>query len=81
MGVFFNHEDAPYLGILNVHVDPKVDEQTMMFFYIQALLLPEEEVADEFKCFFVRHPSQYKKKYKTVMGGCRKYGFGKIIRI
>ena len=47
-----------------LHVDTEVDEQTMLFFYIQAFLLPEDEVAEELKYFFIRHPFQYSKKIK-----------------
>ena len=55
------HEDVilcycPYLRILKLHVDTKVDEQTMLFFYIQAFLLPEDEVTENFKSFFISHP-------------------------
>ena len=57
------HEDVilcycPYLRILKLHVDTKVDEQTMLFFYIQALLLPEDEVTKEMIYFFISHPYQ-----------------------
>ena len=39
-----------------IHVDAKVDEQTMLFFYIQAFLLPEDEVTEDFESFFISHP-------------------------
>ena len=45
----------PYV-ILEIYVCPKVYEQTMIFFCIQAFLLPEDEIADEFICFCVWYP-------------------------
>ena len=58
------HEDVilcycPYLRILKLHVDTKVDEQTMLFFYIQAFFLPEDEVTKEMICLLISHPYQY----------------------
>ena len=47
---------SPYLSILKLHVDAKVDKQTMLFFYIKAFLLPLNEVTEEFKSFFISHP-------------------------
>ena len=46
---------CPYLRILKLHVDTKVDEQTMLFFYIQAFF-PEDEVTKKFILFVVIHP-------------------------
>ena len=46
---------CPYLRILKLHVDTKVDEQTMLFFYIQAFL-PENKVTEKFILFVVIHP-------------------------
>ena len=51
------HDYSPYLRILKLHVSTKVDEQTMLFFYIQAFLLPEDEVTEVFILFFISHPS------------------------
>merc|ERR1711986_67169 len=55
----------PYLRILKLHVDTKVDEQTMLFFYIQAFLLPEDEVTEVFILFLVSHPYQ-QNLYRTL---------------
>ena len=54
------HEDVilcycPYLRILKLHVDTKVDEQTMLFFYIEPFL-PEDIVTEKCILFFVIHP-------------------------
>ena len=50
------HDDCPYMRNLKHHVCPKVDDQTMIFIYIQAFLLPEDEVTEEFILFIVSHP-------------------------
>ena len=50
------HYDFSYLSELKLHVDTKVDEQTMLFFYIQAFLLPEDNVTEVLKSFSIRHP-------------------------
>ena len=50
------HDYSPYLSMRKIHVDAKVDEQTMLFFYIQAFLLPEDEVTEDFESFFISHP-------------------------
>ena len=50
------HDCSPDLRILKHHVDTEVDEQTMVFVNIQAFLLPEDGVTEEFILFFVRHP-------------------------
>ena len=50
------HDYSPYLRILKLHIRPEVDDQTMMFIYIQAFLLPEDEVTEEFILFIVTHP-------------------------
>ena len=44
------------MRILKLDVRPEVDEQTMIFGYIQAFLLPEDEVTEKFIIFFVSHP-------------------------
>ena len=54
------HEDVilcycPYLRILKLHVDTKVDEQTMLFFYIEPFL-PEDKVTEKCILFFVILP-------------------------
>ena len=56
--IYFNryHDYSPYLRIFQLHVDTKVDQQTMLFFYIQALLLPQDEITEEFHPFFASHP-------------------------
>ena len=50
------HDDSPYLRKLKLHADTKVDKQTVMFFYIQALLLPLDEAREVLQCFFISHP-------------------------
>ena len=47
------------MRILKFHVDTKVDEQTVLFFYIKAFLLPEDEVTEEIVLFLISHPCQY----------------------
>ena len=44
------------MRILKLDVRPEVDEQTMIIGYIQAFLLPEDEVTEKFIIFFVSHP-------------------------
>ena len=51
--------------MLKLHVYTKVDEQTMLFFYIQAFLLPEDEVTEVFILFLVSHPYQ-QNLYRTL---------------
>ena len=48
-----NNNYTPYLRILKLHFNTKVNEQTMLFFYIQAFLLPEDKVTEVFFLFFV----------------------------
>ena len=50
------HDDSPNLRILKLHVRPEVDEQTVIFVYIHAFLLPEDEVTKELILFVVTHP-------------------------
>ena len=48
------HDYSPYLKrILNIEVLSEVDEQTLGFIYIQPFILPEDEVTEDFKLFFV----------------------------
>ena len=47
---------SPNLWILKLDVRSEVDEQTMSLTYIQAFLLPEDEVTEEIIFFFVSHP-------------------------
>ena len=52
------------MRILKPHVDTKVDEQTMLFFYVQTFLLPKDEVTEEFILLFISHP------YQNISGSC-----------
>ena len=47
---------SPNLRILKFNFHSEVDEQTMSLTYIQAFLLPEDEVTEEIIFFFVSHP-------------------------
>ena len=56
MKVWRYHDDSPQLRILRLDACPEIDDQTILFFYIQAFLLPEKEVMEKIVFFLVSHP-------------------------
>ena len=58
------------MRIFKLHVDTEVDKQTILFFYVQSFLLPEDEVTEEFIFFLISHPNQLNmvKHYRKSIG-------------